>query len=126
MKNIQKLVSILAVGTSLFTFTPALAQTGVTADELLPTTIQPAIGLANTDIRVTIARIIRAAMAFIGIVILVLMLYAGFLWMTAGGNDEAIGKAKKIMTGAIIGLAIVLAAYSLTSFVINQLVQATT
>ena len=112
---------------NLFTFTPALAQNTITPGELLDnTTIQPAIGLATTDIRVTIARIIRAAMAFIGILVVGLMIYAGFLWMTAGGNDEQVGTAKKIMVAAIIGLAVVLSAYGISNFVINQLVLATT
>ena len=117
------------MGASLFTFTPVLAAAPanpVSPTELLPTNIQGEIGLSGGDVRVTIARIIRQAMAFIGIVMVVLMLYAGFLWMTAGGNDEQIGKAKGIIVAAIIGLAIVLSAYALTTFVINQLVTATT
>ena len=110
---------------NLFTFTPALAQP-ISPNELLNSSdVGYAIGLANTDIRTTIAKIIRAAMAFLGIVTVVLMLYAGFLWMTAGGNDEQVGTAKKIMVAAVIGLAIILSAFGLSNFVINQLVTAT-
>ena len=125
MKTFQKLATLFAIGLNLFTFTPALAQT-LTPTELLNTSeLTPALGLSTTDIRTTIARIVRSAMAFLGIVTVLLMLYAGFLWMTAGGNDEQVGTAKKIMVAAVIGLAIILSAYGLANFVINQLVQAT-
>ncbi len=109
----------------VLTALPALAQTGVTSNELLPTTVQPAIGLTNTDVRVTIARIIRIAMGFIGIGMVAMIIYGGFVYMTSGGNDEQAGSGKKAVVNGVIGLAIVLSAYALTTFIINQLVQAT-
>jgi hypothetical protein len=39
------------------------------------------------------------------------------MWMTAGGNTEQVGKAKNLITSAIIGLVIVFASYALTSFI---------
>ena len=84
------------------------------------------IGLGTTDIRVMVARIIRTALGLLGIVALVLMLYAGFVWMTAGGDDEKISQAKKILLNSVIGLAIILSSYAITSFVISSLVAATT
>jgi ABC-type phosphate transport system auxiliary subunit len=53
------------------------------------------------------------------------VLYAGFEWMTSGGNDEKTGAAKSRMLAAAIGLIIILAAYGLSSFVIKQIYQAT-
>jgi len=82
-------------------------------------------GLATTDIRITVARIVRAALGLLGIVAVALLIYAGFVWMTAGGNDENINKAKKIMINAVIGLAIILSAYAIVSFVMSKLVEAT-
>ncbi|MFA5128278.1 MAG: pilin [Patescibacteria group bacterium] len=78
-------------------------------------------GLASTDIRSIIANIIRVALGLLGIVVLVLMIYAGFLWMTAAGNEEQIEKAKKILKNAVIGLAIILMAYAIVAFVIKML-----
>jgi hypothetical protein len=60
-----------------------------------------------------------------GIIFLALTVYAGFLWMTARGNDEQIGTSKKIITAAAIGLAITLMAYAITVFVVDRLTQAT-
>ena len=47
------------------------------------------------------------------------------MWMTSAGNEEKIATAKKTMTAAIIGVAIVLAAYAITFFVMDQLLVAT-
>lgn len=78
-----------------------------------------------TDVRITIAKIVRTAMSFIGTILFLIVLYAGVLWMTAGGNPEKVEEAKKWLGGAIIGLIIILAAYGLTTFIITQLVNAT-
>jgi len=104
----------------------AMAQGGsVTANELLPNEIGTNIGTGTTDIRITIARIIRTAMSLLGIIAVLIILYGGFKWMTAAGSDEAVGDAKKIITAGIIGLVIILTAYAIASFVINSLVTAT-
>jgi len=81
--------------------------------------------LVVTDIRVTIARIIRVALSFLGIIAVVLVLYAGFTIMTAGGNEENVTKGKKILMNAGIGLAIILSAWAITQFVITRLENAT-
>ena len=83
------------------------------------------IGLGSTDIRSTIASIIRVAMGLLGIVAVVIILVGGFKWMTAGGNEDQVGEAKKWIFSGIIGLAIILSAYALASFVITQLSSAT-
>ena len=72
---------------------------------------------APLDPRVQVSIYIRYALQVVGIIFLVLMVYAGFLWMTAGGNEENVAKAKRLIMAAVIGVAIVLAAYSITYFV---------
>ncbi len=68
------------------------------------------------DPRTIIAQIIRVALSLLGMVFFVLMIYAGYLWMTAGGNDEQVTKAKTLLFQATIGAAIIFAAYSITTF----------
>jgi len=74
---------------------------------------------------VTIARIINVFMGLLGIVAVVIILYGGFLWMTAAGNEDRVEKAKKLIVAGIIGLAIILSAYAIARFVVNSLVSAT-
>ncbi len=84
------------------------------------------IGLPKQDVRATIANIIRVAMSLLGIVALVIILIGGFKWMTAGGNEEKVGEAKKVMFAGVIGLAIIFSAYAISNFVLTQLYKATT
>lgn len=103
----------------------AMAQGGVTTNELLPGQIATELGQQQQDLRITIARIIRTAMSLLGIVAVLIILYGGFKWMTSGGSTEGAGEAKKIIGAGIIGLVIILTAYAIASFVINSLVTAT-
>jgi hypothetical protein len=81
-------------------------------------------GLTDTDPRLVVAKIIRVALGILGILATVLVLYAGFKWMTAGGNEENAKSAQKILFSAVIGLIIILSAYAISTFVLNQLVEA--
>ncbi len=82
-------------------------------------------GLSNQDLPTTIAKIINVVISLSGIILLVLVIYAGFLWMTAAGNSEQVDKAKRILVQAVIGLIIVFASFAITQFVISSLSNAT-
>lgn len=83
------------------------------------------IQLGTQDIRTTVARIINVAMGLLGIVAVVIILAGGFMWMTAGGNEDKVGEAKKLIFAGIIGLAIILSAFAIANFVVTSLVNAT-
>jgi hypothetical protein len=68
-----------------------------------------------------VATTIRAVLSFLGIVFIILMIVAGWRWMTAQGNEEAVTQSKDSIRTAIIGLIIVLAAYAITYFVFKYL-----
>ncbi|MBI5022710.1 MAG: hypothetical protein HZC05_00895 [Candidatus Magasanikbacteria bacterium] len=75
-------------------------------------------GIPKTgSIQGKIGTIVGAALSFIGIFFLALMLYAGFLWMNARGKQEQADKAQDIIIDAVIGLAITGAAYIITTYV---------
>ena len=99
-------------------FTAVHAQGG---DTLGVKPVAETIALSGLDIRVIVAKIIRAALSLLGIVAVVIVLYAGFLWMTSGGNDEQIGKAKQWLKNGVIGLAIILSAFAIVQFVLSKL-----
>lgn len=82
-------------------------------------------GLGNADLTVVIGRIISVFLGLLGVIFLVLFIYAGFVWMTAGGDDKKVEKAKRIFINATIGLVIILMAYGITTFVFNLLSDAT-
>ena len=60
---------------------------------------------------------INTALGLTGIILLVIIIYAGFLWMTAQGNEEQVTKAKNILKNAVIGMVLVFASYAIAWFV---------
>lgn len=66
-----------------------------------------------------IGNLIRTFIGLLGIIFLVLMLYAGYLWLTAQGDDDKVKHSKELLKNAVIGLIIITAAYAITAFVIN-------
>ncbi|MCD6407073.1 IPT/TIG domain-containing protein, partial [Candidatus Aerophobetes bacterium] len=83
-----------------------------------------AAGLPQANLVTIIGRIIKIILSSLGIVAVVLIIYAGFTWITAGGVPEKINKAKKIIIGAVIGLVIIVSSYAIASFIMNKLGEA--
>ncbi|MDD4332595.1 MAG: pilin [Patescibacteria group bacterium] len=76
--------------------------------------------LGNT-VEVTISTVIKIFLGFLGIIFIVLILYAGFNWMTARGDEEKVKKAQETIQKAVIGLIIIVSAYAITYFVFTNL-----
>ena len=76
------------------------------------------------DIRESIAIMIKGLLGFLGILFTVLIIYAGWQWMTAGGNEEQVAKAKKTLNNASIGLFLVIIAYALSVWIFKVIDQA--
>lgn len=71
-------------------------------------------GITNKEMPEVIGDIIGAILAFVGVLFLILMIYGGYIWMMARGNEQETEKAKKIIQNALIGIVVVLAAYAIT------------
>ena len=121
MKNkLFKNIAVIAVFVFLFsiiTVTPGMTQgpdigTGYAANTGLVTATE-------TDPRQMAVDIVKYLMTFLGIIAVCVILYGGFIWMTASGNEDKVDKAKKIIIAGAIGLVVVLAAYAIVNFVIG-------
>ncbi|MBU1130886.1 pilin [Patescibacteria group bacterium] len=109
----------------------ALAETGETPANpltmnLLPDLQQAATGAqygsaTENTIPQIVGLIVRAVLSFVGAIFFILIIFSGIQWMTAGGNEEKITKARARMTNAAIGLAITTAAYFITWFISEAL-----
>ena len=84
---------------------------------------QLALGQANPQ--EILVNIIRVALGFLGIITVLIILYAGFLYMTAAGREDQIDKAKNTLRAAIIGLIIIMSAFGIATFVIDRLTEVT-
>ena len=79
-------------------------------------------GLAAPDSMAEIVQVaISAFLGLLGIIFVILIIYSGFNWMTARGDEEKVTLAKETLTRAVIGLIIIVAAYSITYFVFSNL-----
>ncbi len=83
--------------------------------------ISNSISLATGDPRELIGRIIQIALSFLGVIALILIMYAGFLWMTSAGDEDKISRAKSTLQSAVIGLIIILSAWAITTFILSRL-----
>lgn len=87
--------------------------------------INNTIELGKQDPRIIISKIINTIMLFLGIIAVVLVLVAGFKWMTAAGNEDQVSSAKNLLGQAAIGLVIILASWGIAQFILDTLVNAT-
>ena len=130
-KKISK--NIIALAVLVLVFCPVFALTVSagynSADNLLwnntENDVAAEIGLGNSTAQVMIAKLINAALGFLGIVAVLIILLGGFKWMTGGGNEDKVGEAKKLIGAGIIGLIIVMASWALARFVIDAVYSAT-
>jgi len=111
--------SVLCVFVFLGLVHPVFAQT-----DFLQTSAE-ASGLPQTNIILIIARLIRAFLGILGIIFVLIVLYAGFLYMTSKGEAAKTEKAKKMIVQATIGVLIIFSSYAIASFVINAILGAT-
>ncbi len=78
----------------------------------------------QADLVETIVNVIKIILTFLGAVMLIIVLYAGFRYMTAGGNQEQTKEALNWIKNAVIGMLIILSAYAITVFVLGSLLDA--
>lgn len=74
----------------------------------------------EADLPATAGKVIGTLLSLIGVIFFGLMIYGGFMWMTARGNEEQAKKALDTIIAAVIGLVIILAAYAITNFIFKS------
>ncbi|PIR74116.1 MAG: hypothetical protein COU35_04125 [Candidatus Magasanikbacteria bacterium CG10_big_fil_rev_8_21_14_0_10_47_10] len=112
----------LLAGVLFVTASPVSAQNRVNvqgAQGLLDQTVGQT-GVPQTDIATGTGEVIKVVFQVAGIAFFILMVYAGFLWMTAQGNEDRVDKARNTLIGATIGLFIIVSSYALTNFIVSR------
>lgn len=66
--------------------------------------------------------VISAFLSLLGVIFLILMLYSGYNWMIAHGEEQKVTKAKDTLRASVIGLVIVLSAYAIYVFVFDNII----
>ena len=79
------------------------------------------LGEKAPELSTVAGKVVGIIISLSGFLLAIYLVYGGFLWMTSGGEEEKIKKAKGMITNAIIGLVIVILAYAISNFVIERL-----
>ena len=69
----------------------------------------------------TIGALIQVAIGLTGVIFVIYLIYAGYLWLTAGGDSKKVESAKWIIRNCVIGLIIIALAYAITSFIFQRI-----
>lgn len=123
-KNSARVIILIAATVFLCAFflidlTPALAQTQSTLQTLTET--NKAAGLGTASLGKIVGGIIRIFFTLLGIIVVGLCIYGGYVWMMARGEEKEVERAKAILRNGVIGLIIVFAAFGITEFIMGKL-----
>jgi len=131
MKKISKHLiafAILAILVLPVVASKALAQTDANSTFGITTvdnSLNGTLGKSNTDPRTLIVNILNIALGFLGVIAVGIILFGGFKWMTAAGNEDKVEEAKKVLSAGVIGLLIVLSSWALATYAIGALYNTT-
>ncbi|MFC1662555.1 hypothetical protein ACFL04_00090 [Patescibacteria group bacterium] len=75
------------------------------------------IGLGSADLKDTLINILEWILGILSILAVAFVIYGGFIWLTAAGDETKLDKAKKIISAAVVGLVIVILAWAIVIFV---------
>ena len=114
------LVSVF--GLALFCFAPETMAQGEEYENSVDELILPGVGV-KVGLVQTVVNIVNIFLGLLGLIAVILIIYGGFVWMTAQGRSERVETARKIIVNAIIGVVIILLSYlivkTVMSFVLN-------
>ena len=101
---------------------------GFTPDELGQTdldSVRDEAGYGTAELPDVIGRVVKIVLSLMALIAIVIIIVAGFQWMTSGGSEDKIKAAKKLMGSAMVGLIIIIFAYAIASFIITKLAEVT-
>ena len=114
MNDMKKLtIGLMSIALLALPFV-AFAQVGINTE------FGTTFGLGTADLESTVVNVVQWVLGFLGLVAVIMILIGGFQWMTAGGNEEKVAGAKKVISAAVIGLIVVLLAWAIVIFVVSQ------
>ncbi len=79
------------------------------------------LGDEGANLPKTIGNVVGVLLGLLGVVFVLIVIYAGFMWMMAQGDETKITKARKTIIQGVVAIVIIFMAYAITSFVIAQI-----
>ncbi|MBP9771098.1 hypothetical protein KBC97_02960 [Candidatus Gracilibacteria bacterium] len=84
----------------------------------VPSSVTESTG-GQTSLRSLILTIVDYFLGFLGLLAVIMVVYGGVTYVSSAGNDEAVGKAKKIIMYALIGIVIILLSFVVVKAVLG-------
>lgn len=126
MKKIIVLIFLLVLVGGLLPIQPASANISTTLKEAGKSIDGvDETGKPKSSVPKIVGSIVNVLLSVLGVVLLIIIIYAGFLWMTAQGEEAQVKKAKTMISQAVIGMVILLSAYAISIFIVDKLTSAT-
>lgn len=96
----------------------ALAQSAIDPEQDQPAIIRALSG-GQTGLRGIVLTIVNFFLTFLGLLAVIMVIYGGFLYVSSGGNDESVNKAKKILLYAAMGIIIIIVSFALVNTILG-------
>ncbi len=129
MKRFLATASAIAQAYVLFPLVArAQAPEGLTGANTALSNVGAAYGqstASTSTLPTLIGNIINVVLGFMGIFLVVYIVWAGYIYASSGGEKEKLEKAKKMISSAVIGLILIVAAYAISAYVIGAVITAT-
>lgn len=126
MKSLILVISLIFILITFLIIPLKSLSAGSITEGMLEMIKSSGINLTSTEKRTpeeVIGGLIKVFLSVLGVMFIMLIIYGGWIWMRSYGNEEDIRRAKNILIAAFIGLAIILGAYAITSFIISGLTE---
>ncbi len=117
MKKIANTISKISGSAAALALFAERAYAATASDYLGGLTFGPGGG----DLIGWIKGLLNFMIAVSGLIAVVMLIIAGYSFITAGGDEDKVGKATKSLTYAIVGLAICLISVLIVNFVVNKI-----
>lgn len=119
-RRFSEMIRSACVAIGLFALTAPVALAGEVQSELPNSALN-----TDSDFPAIVGGVINVFLGVLGVIALGFVIYGGFVWMTAAGNEEKIAQAKKTLQNAVIGLVIILMSAAIVNFILNRLFEET-
>ena len=77
--------------------------------------------LQTVSVPVVAGRIVNAFLLIVGSIFLIIIIYGGFVWMTAAGNEAKVAKGRKTLSWGVMGIIVIFLAWMLVAFIFETL-----
>jgi uncharacterized membrane protein len=120
MKTIKQLILAIGIIAGLSLASAPLANAANIFDNVCSGSNTALCQNKNDNVQSQIATIVNVLLYVLGAVSVIVIIIAGIMYVTSGGDAAAVTKAKNTLMYAIVGLIVAVLAYAIVNFVVSK------